>query len=134
MGSRAAQGLWPGFLVSWGWRLCSAVGLSLSGWKCRLGSVAGTALWLGVQSRQNCQPSSPARCGHWLGSANEQSHLLEPVLAASSVGTGSTGIPAPAAASRAPPPISPLFRSCFFRQWSPEGETLAGLLGSVQKR
>ena len=103
MGSRAAQGLWPGFLVRWGRRLCSAAGGSLSGWNCRLGPVAGTAHWLGVQSRQNCQHSSPARCGHRLGSANGQSHRLGPVLAASSAGTGSTGTPAPAAASPAPP-------------------------------
>lgn len=68
-----------------------------------MSSFTKTALWLGTQTRQNCQSNSLASWGHWLSSANDQSHSFRisaqaPPLA----GTQSSKICAFAALSPSP--------------------------------
>lgn len=80
LGYAAAQVLWLGFLVSWAWRLYSAVDRALNLVPSLGGAVEQAyshhSSLAGTSTRQNCPLGSLARHSKQLWSSNGQSHWL----------------------------------------------------------
>lgn len=80
VGNTVSQELWLGFLLRYGWQPYSTLGRAISLIPCPGGAAEQAPGWqgslFGDQIRQNSAPSSLAKWGYWLGSADGQSLAL----------------------------------------------------------